>query len=58
MELAVHPEHEKESKAFIESLCDSYDANEGKEVRQLVLDNAKNPDNSIYEDQVNFYIFY
>ncbi|KAF2346868.1 ABC transporter-like, partial [Trinorchestia longiramus] len=39
MTLAVHPEHEDESRTFIGKLCDSYEESEGQNLRKQVLDN-------------------
>uniref|UniRef100_A0A6A7G0X1 Protein white n=1 Tax=Hirondellea gigas TaxID=1518452 RepID=A0A6A7G0X1_9CRUS len=41
MTLAVHPEHEEDSRSYIQSLCDKYDAGVGKGVYRQAEQNAK-----------------
>ena len=38
--LAVHPDHEEDSRAFINAICDDFEANEGQEVKVSVAENA------------------
>ena len=56
--LAVHPDHEDKSRAYIQGLCDKYDAVEGLCVRDEIDKNCtvKGGQHAIFDIQVRKHI--
>lgn len=54
--LAVHPDHEDQSREFIKGLCDKYNAQEGIKVEEEVKKNAldKGYQKSSYLEVISF----